>query len=63
MLCTTATNTSNTIRTRLSNNRVSARYESRNVRRIMVRRVNAALPPEAKKSENLTTKWCILKYI
>jgi len=29
-----------------------------------VQRVNAPLPPEAKKIlKNLTTKWCILKYI
>jgi len=35
----------------------------RNVRRILVRVVNTPLPPEAKKIENLSTKWCILKYI
>jgi len=35
----------------------------RNVRRILVR-INASLPPEAKKNlENLTMKWCILKYL
>jgi len=35
----------------------------RNVRRILVRGVNAPLPPEAIFFENLTTKWCILEYI
>ena len=33
-------------------------HSTRNVRRILVRGVNSPLPPE-----NLTTKWCILKYI
>jgi len=35
------------------------------VLRILVRGFNAPMPPEAKFffSENLTTKWCILKYI
>ena len=36
----------------------------RNVRRILVREINAHLPPKANFFfENLTTKWCILKYI
>jgi len=35
-----------------------------NARRILVRGVNAPLPPEAKFFfENLTTKWCYLEYI
>ena len=34
------------------------------VHRILVRGINAPLPTAAKKFfENLTTKWCILKYI
>jgi len=39
-------------------------HDDKGVHRILVRGVNAPLPPEAKEIlENLTTKWCILKYI
>ena len=36
---------------------------TRNVRRILVRGVNAPLLPEAKKILKTTMKWCVLKYI